>query len=198
MKRQRLKHPTTVSQLPAFWDNLSKIWLTKHALKELNRRNRQPAPSQPRSQHRRACQPVTRNVFAELKRNCGATQSASDFLRHCEPGILKELKIFARNGGPDLSDLKGVSITRCPLPSAEADDAFKLPEPVDPPDHTLTSSQSCSRGRKRTLASTLDTRQTTNTTNSRTTESSGPYSRNFQQTLIDGGIYPDEYEYPDG
>lgn len=198
LKRQRLKHPTTVSQLPAFWDNLSKIWLTKHALKELNRRNRQPAPSQPRSQHRRACQPVTRNVFGELKRNCGATQSASDFLRHCEPGILKELKIFARNGGPDLSDLKGVSITRCPLTSAEADDAFKLPEPVDPPNHTMTSSQSCSRGRKRSLASTMDTRQTTNTTNSRTTESSGPYSRNFQQKLIDGGIYPDEYEYPDG
>lgn len=44
----------------------------------------------------------------------------------------------------------------------------------------------------------MDTRPTTNTTNSRTTERSGPYSRNFQQNLIDGGIYPDEYEYPDG
>ena len=62
----------------------------------------------------------------------------------------------------------------------------------------MSSSQSCSRGRKRSLASTLDTRPTTNSTNSRTTESSGPYSRNFQQKLIDGGIYPDEYEYPDG
>ena len=110
LKRRRLKHPTTVSHLPAFWDNLSKIWLTRHALKELNRRNRQPASSQLRSQYRRACQPVTRN-FAELKRNRGVTQSASDFLSHCDPGTLKDLKIFARNGGPDLSDLKGVSIT---------------------------------------------------------------------------------------
>lgn len=155
MKRQRLKHPTTVSQLPAFWDNLSKIWLTKHALKELNRRNRQPASSQPRSQYRRACQPVTRNFFAELKINRGVTQYASNFLRHCEPGTLKGLKIFARNGGPDLSDLKSVSITRCPLTS----DALKLPEAVDPLNYTMSSSQLCSRDRKRTLASNLDTDQ---------------------------------------
>lgn len=124
LKKQRLKHPTTVSQLPAFWENLSKIWLTKQALKELNRRNRHPASSQPRSQYRRACQPVMRNFFAELKRNRRVTQSASDFLRHCEPGTLKDLQIFARNGGPDLSDLKGVSIMGCPLTSAEADDAL--------------------------------------------------------------------------
>lgn len=42
----------------------------------------------------------------------------------------------------------------------------------------------------------LNTIPTTNTTNTKTTESSGPYSCNFQQKLIDGGIYPAEYEYP--
>jgi hypothetical protein len=62
----------------------------------------------------------------------------------------------------------------------------------------MSSSQSSSRRRKRSLASTVDTRPTTNTINTKTTESSGPYSRNFQQNLIDGGVYPDRYKYPDG
>ncbi|KAF7503146.1 hypothetical protein GJ744_004288 [Endocarpon pusillum] len=183
-KRQRteqhpLQHgtsqpPTTGSQPPAaFWDSLSKIWLTKSALREVNRRNSRPS-SPPRSQYQRARRPVTRNFLAELTRN-RHTQSASDFLHHCEPRTLIDIKRFARNGGPDLSELKG------------------LREPVDPLNHIMSS-----RGRKRSLASTLDTRSTTNTTSTKTTKSSSPYSRNFQQKLIDNGIYPDEYEYPDG
>lgn len=59
----------------------------------------------------------------------------------------------------------------------------------------MSSSQSGSRGRKRGSAITSSTKPTINT---KTTKSSGPYDRNFQQKLIDGGIYPDEYEYPDG
>ena len=61
----------------------------------------------------------------------------------------------------------------------------------------MSSSQSRIRGRKRNRVSTLDTRTTTNNT-TKTTKSSGPYSRNFQQKLIDGGFYPDGYEYSDG
>ena len=199
LKRQKLNHPTTGPQPPAaFWDNLSKIWLTEHALRELNQRNSQPASSIPRSQYRQARRPVTRKLLAELKRNRRVTQSTSDFLRHCEPGTLKHIKLFARYGGPDLSDLKGVSISRYSSEGDKADDDFKFSEPVDPLNHIMSSSQSSARGRKRGSASTLDTRPTTNTTNTKTTESSGPYSRNFQQKLIDGGIYPDEYEYPDG
>lgn len=126
------------------------------------------------------------------------TQPTSDFLRHCEPRTLKVVKRFARNGGPDLSDLQDVSITRYPPTSVEADNAVKLPEPIDPLNQIMSLGQSSSRVRKRSLASTVDTRPTTNTTNTKTTESSGPYSRNFQQKLVDGGIYPDEYEYPEG
>jgi len=59
----------------------------------------------------------------------------------------------------------------------------------------MSSSQSSSRGRKRGSTSTLNTEPTTKTT---TTKSTGPYDRAFQQHLIDGGVYPDEYEYPDG
>lgn len=59
----------------------------------------------------------------------------------------------------------------------------------------MTSSKSHSRSRKQRAGSssskTRDTRGTTNT-------SSTPYSRKFQQNLIEHGIYPDGYEYPDG
>lgn len=193
LKRQKLN--STGYQPPAFWDSLSKIWLTKDALRELNRRNNQPASSQPRSQHRRA-RAVTRNFLAERKGNRRITRSASDFLRHCEPGTLKDIKLFARHGGPDLSDLKGVSITKYPPTSVEADDTVKLPEPVDPLKHIMKSSQSSSRRRKRGLASAVDTKPTTSTINTKT-ETSGPYNRNFEQKLIDGGVYPDGYEFPD-
>jgi len=59
----------------------------------------------------------------------------------------------------------------------------------------MSSSQSSSRGRKRGSISTSSTKPTTNTT---TTKSTGPYDRGFQQNLIDGGIYPHGYRYPDG
>ena len=113
-KRQRTElGALNPSQPPsAFWDNLSKTWLTRGALRELNRRNNQPS-SQPRSQYRRARRPLTRDFLAEL-RNRRVNQSASDFLHHCEPQTLKEIKRFARNGGPDLSDLKDVRIMRYP------------------------------------------------------------------------------------
>ena len=60
------------------------------------------------------------------------------------------------------------------------------------------SSQSSSRGRKRGSANTLSARLITNTTTTKTTKSSGPYDPNFQQKLIDNGVYPHSYEYPDG
>jgi hypothetical protein len=65
---------------PAYWDNLSKIWLTKRALRELDRRNGQFSE---RSLSLQTCRPVTRNFLATI-------------------GPL------ARDGGPDISDLRGV------------------------------------------------------------------------------------------
>jgi len=108
-KKRRLSHPSGSQPAAAFWDNLSKIWLTKRALRELDRRNTQPAPSPPRpSYRRRPHRPVTRRALAERKNNCRPTQSAADFLCHCAPRCLKDIKLFARHGGPDLSDLRGV------------------------------------------------------------------------------------------
>lgn len=112
LMRQKLRHPTTRSQLPpVYWDNLSKLWLTELALRELNQRNIQPASNLSPPQYRRPRRPITWNFLAKLKRNRCVTQSALDFLCHCGPVTLKEIRLLAGYGGPDLSDLKGVSIT---------------------------------------------------------------------------------------
>ncbi|KAF2835304.1 hypothetical protein M501DRAFT_908667, partial [Patellaria atrata CBS 101060] len=91
-----------------FWDNLSKIWLTKRALRELGRRNIQAAPSpphSPHSPHQRACRPVTRNFVAEQKVIITVHYTA-DYLHRCKPRVLKDIKLFARHGGRDLSYLR--------------------------------------------------------------------------------------------
>ncbi|KAF2189945.1 hypothetical protein K469DRAFT_701228 [Zopfia rhizophila CBS 207.26] len=109
-KRQRLGPPSGSQPPAAFWDSLSKIWLTKRALRELDRRNTQATPSPPRSPYRRARWPVTRNFLAESKKNRQTAQYTADYLRSCEPKILKDIRLFARHGGPDLSDLRNVCI----------------------------------------------------------------------------------------
>ncbi|KAG9228475.1 hypothetical protein BJ875DRAFT_508482 [Amylocarpus encephaloides] len=155
--------------------------LTERALKEFDRRNTQPAPSAHRSLYRRSCRPVTRRAVAEWKdkeENWESTQPARDFLTRCSAGRLEEIKLLARHGGPDLSDLRGVRIAKCLL------------EPA-----LIILSLSSSRGRKRNSTISSNTKPTTNTTTTRNTR---PYDRDFQQNLIDGGAYPDEYEYPDG
>ena len=58
----------------------------------------------------------------------------------------------------------------------------------------MSSSQSSLGRRKRGSAS----QSTPNPSKTTTTKSTGPYDRAFQQHLIDFGIYPDGYEYPDG
>ncbi|RYP27975.1 hypothetical protein DL767_007440 [Monosporascus sp. MG133] len=59
----------------------------------------------------------------------------------------------------------------------------------------MSSSQSSLGRRKRGSASSSKSNTTPNTSS---TKSTGPYDRAFQQHLIDHGIYPHRYEYPDG
>lgn len=69
----------------AYWDSLSKLWFTRRALKELNRRNRQAASPVNIRRPDRSAEPATvENYSSQLKR-------------------------FARQGGPDLRDLRGVN-----------------------------------------------------------------------------------------
>ena len=64
---------------PEFWDNLSRVPLCRRALREFDRRTVQPITPQP---------PVRSILNGDL---------------------VKQLKCFARHGGPDLRDIRGVS-----------------------------------------------------------------------------------------
>jgi hypothetical protein len=109
--KQKLNHPNGYHPPAAFWDNLSKIWLTRRALEEFDRRNTQPT-----HRSRSDCR-VTRRAVAEWKdkkENWEPIQPAADFLTCCSGGCLDEIKLLARHGGPDLSDLRGVCIAGLP------------------------------------------------------------------------------------
>ncbi len=86
LKKQKHSHPSHPP--PAFWDNLSKIPLTRRALRELDRRNSEEPPISRSRFYTRADRPVTRRFAAETRE---AAEGA------------------AQHGGPDLSDLRGVS-----------------------------------------------------------------------------------------
>lgn len=83
----QLRHETYT----AYWDSLSKLWLTHRALNELDRRNKQNAS------------PVRVTPAHRLDLD-GETDSFK------YPS--QKLKRFAKHGGPDLRDLGGVSLAR--------------------------------------------------------------------------------------
>jgi hypothetical protein len=149
-KKQKVDHPSS-SQLPAaFWDNLSVVWLTRNALRELDQRNKQATANG--FQQRQLLRPVTR-------------------------GILRNIQKVAKEGGLDLSELRGY-----PEPNMNSRRSkYRVQK------HSLSASRSASRGSS-----------TSRSTKPSTTKSSGPYDRDFQQHLVDHGIYPHAYEYPDG
>jgi hypothetical protein len=76
---------------PEVWDSLSKIWLTTDAIRELNRRNKQTKSNQ---------------SIQQLQTRL----TSNEFLRHCTEEKLRDIKWFARHGGPDLLDLRQVFI----------------------------------------------------------------------------------------
>ena len=62
----------------------------------------------------------------------------------------------------------------------------------------MSASRSRSRSQKRGSSCTPNSRKISDTTNTTSTKSTGPYNRNFQQNLVDGGVNPHAYRYPDG
>ncbi|EFR03429.1 hypothetical protein MGYG_06426 [Nannizzia gypsea CBS 118893] len=163
-KRLKLDQPAS-----AYWDNLSKIWLTKDALEELDRRNgvSSSVPESPYFYHR----PFTRQLQTRLKRRYKTL--APDPTYSCKPESLREIKRLSRRGGPDLSDLRN------------------FPEPC-----YLAMSTNISDRRKRRAGTPPESSNSNNKTTK--TTSTTAYNRNFEQKLIDHGIYPKGYEYPDG
>ncbi|KAI1974678.1 hypothetical protein LOZ53_003380 [Ophidiomyces ophidiicola] len=167
LKRQKLEQPSSV-----YWDNLSKIWLTRDALEELDRRNSASSSisGPPHSHHR----PFTRQLQARLKRRYQTL--TPDSLIDLQPESLSEIRRFSRRGGPDLSDLRNV------------------PGPHIPFSQSMSANSSHSRSRKRRAGSPSDSSNNKTTKTTSTTA----YNRNFEQKLIDNGVYPKGYEYPDG
>lgn len=70
---------------PEFWDDLSRVWLTPRALRECDRRNRTPSAS---------------FTAPQVHSTAPKVHSA-------------ELAQFAKHGGPDLRDIRGVSLSFC-------------------------------------------------------------------------------------
>jgi hypothetical protein len=74
---------------PSYWNTLSKVWLTRGALKEFDRRHIQEAGQ---------------GCYPPIARSKSPTGQAR-----------QRLKRFARRGGPDLSHLRGVRLYVCPI-----------------------------------------------------------------------------------
>ena len=95
-KRQKIDESTrqarrTVRDL--FWDTLSKVWLTPRALREFDRRS--------------AVQSREQRCTSDLEL-LPCKRSFID-ISHLSATSLRNLKRFARRGGPSLADLRGVS-----------------------------------------------------------------------------------------
>ncbi|KAL2369989.1 hypothetical protein RJ035_007334 [Blastomyces gilchristii] len=178
LKRLKLGGPP-----PAYWDNLSRIWLTKDTLREFDRRN---SPSNRIVESgQRPCRPLTRQLHATLKNRCQIP--ALDPLSGCKPESLKEIKRLSRRGGPDLSDLRNRHA------GTHADTSAQFPDPCTPFYQSMSTSSSGRRKRRAGSApDDSDNKATTKTT------STTVYNRNFQQNLVDHGVYPPGYKYPNG
>ena len=95
-KRQKIDESTREARRAArdlFWDTLSKVWLTPRALREFDRRNALQSREQ-RCTSNVELSPCNR-LFIDIS--------------HLSAASLKNLKRFARRGGPSLVDLRGVS-----------------------------------------------------------------------------------------
>jgi len=104
-KSTREPYPSSNLPPPAFWDNLSKIWLTRQAVKELDRRNAQSNRSPTQYKVRK---PRTRSADRKLKQKAQAAVPVSEYLLRAPQADITLLKSFARQGGPDITDLRGV------------------------------------------------------------------------------------------
>ncbi|PHH91055.1 hypothetical protein CDD83_1846 [Cordyceps sp. RAO-2017] len=173
-KKRKIAHPSR--HPPKFWDGLSKIYLTKNALRELDRRNIQ----RQRRWEKNHQPPIKPRRSRRLGASAGgeSNQRVGQVLDQYSPTYLRRLKKFATHGGPDLSDLQGFDTSSIP-------------------DFDMSSTTSFSSLGRRKRGS-RSSEKSSATTNPVTTRNTGPYDAHFEQHLVDHGIYPPWYKYPDG
>ena len=163
----------------AFWDNLSRVPLCPPALKELDRRNWL------------SVRPTSKSVVRSAPRTArSATRRAAqvDVLGRQRTTVLEDraaqLKRFARRGGPDLHDLRGVWMAKAILAVMLLTSLqYREPDEASP---TMPS-------RKTPYRNPSDSRKSTSQTGRRTSS----YNPAFEQHLIEHGVYPNGYEYMD-
>lgn len=123
-KKQKCCSDTSRFQYqPQFWDSLSKIDLTRLALRELNRRNHSLKVDLTRlavkelagrgklaawSSRAPGKQPYKRKARRSPARERSSEPPVTHFLARCGAKTLKSIKRFTRLGGPDLSTLRNV------------------------------------------------------------------------------------------
>lgn len=145
-KRKRTKSdpaPGTLF-LPGFWDRLSRVPLAKSSLAELDRRNAQVA--------------------------AGSIAASVPDLRLPGPQACLELSRYARQGGPDLSGLRGFEL----MPSTSGRQNTKGRGAIQKPGRKKPSRGSGRCGSRKTGE----------------TKTSSPYDAAFKQHLIDGHVWP--------
>ncbi|TWU71291.1 hypothetical protein ED733_001670 [Metarhizium rileyi] len=174
-KKRKLRHPEFPPRL--FWERLSEVPLTRNALRAFNEQGTQGTltPLQPRTQKRSRQHSVGVGV---------GYQPASQIVDRYSPTSLDRVKVFARHGGPDLTDLRGYSVD-LGVQNVMSSKQSSL-------GRRKRGSQSSTKGSSQSLSKSMKTPKTT------CTKSTGPYDRTFQQHLIDHNILPYGYEYPDG
>ena len=109
-KKRKLSCTNRQTRQPAeYWDNLSKIWLTESALDELKRRGTQNTRGAKCSQKPQSRKHSSCRTLAELRESDEeAIQPVAEYLRDSTQSRLRDIKLFARRGGPDLRNLRGV------------------------------------------------------------------------------------------
>ncbi|KAH7148314.1 hypothetical protein EDB81DRAFT_841935 [Dactylonectria macrodidyma] len=148
---------------PRYFDNLSQKYLTKFMLRELDRRNTEARRSS--DQLQQPTRPCTRLTVARWK---DTHPPAERWVEECNSKTLKHIRRYAKHGGPDLADLRGVSNT-CRLKS--------------------------NFGRRKRFSDYLHSGRTKPMMH---TKGDTPYDANFRQHIADHGIFTVGYKYLDG
>ncbi|KAL4783656.1 hypothetical protein BJX76DRAFT_348432 [Aspergillus varians] len=142
----------------AYWDNLSTIWLTKDALQELQRRTE------------------TKLTQSHTPAGPGYSEGATSLLQQCSPRYRRKIQRLSRQGGPDLSDLRGY-----PPPRAGSNSRYRAPSSAVTPTSRPRIKDSRQTGQKLSLSPSASHSDTSTTTT--------PYSQNCEQNLVDHQIY---------
>ncbi|EPE08409.1 hypothetical protein F503_01192 [Ophiostoma piceae UAMH 11346] len=179
---------------PAFYDSLPTIFLTTRALRELNRRNRE-------RQMLENAVVVTKKRKREetlqsddIKASSHRPQRRSKVAAQSKLGV-SPLARFACQGGPDLSDIRGMpsieeaklTLPQYPEPAVEEEQENDMPGDMRPPPVPPSAPSSVPSSAPMSANRTSET--------SSKSRRSSAYDSNFEYQLVRCLIFPPSYNY---